>query len=116
MKKYLRKTLAVSALVVVALAIIALLFQGKYIHAIILFASTWAVLFTIGAYWVPFYVKRLILKYLDSKGWEAGISEIKRYCSSKNESYHEEAVEIWLRELQMTKKIKLQGGKVLKLN
>ena len=114
MNKYYRKILVASALLGIVFAIILLIYRGQYKTALIVFVLSWAMLFVAGAYGVPLYVKRIILKYVDSKNGEASKSEIISYCSSINKHYSKEAVEKWLNELESKNKIKITEGSVIK--
>lgn len=112
----LKKALYLATFILIGLSIIALLNKGKYLFAGILFISTWGVLFVAGAYGVPFYVKRLILKYLVRRNGKAELTDIVKYCASKNKYFLEFAVKKWIAELQSKKKSQIQDGIVIKIN
>ena len=106
----LRKTIYLSVLIAVVLAIIVLMYKGKYISAGILVFTTWGILFLAGAYGIPFHVKRMILKYIDNNDGKAEVTEIVRYCASRNKYFLEVGVRKWLGELESKKKIEIQDG------
>lgn len=114
MNKYLRKMILASFLFGIVLSILLLIFRGKYRNAMILFFVSWGILYVAGAFGIPFYVKKLILRYLDLKNGKAMKSDITSYCSSKNKYFLKENVEVWLKELEAKNKITIEDGLILK--
>lgn len=108
----LKKVICLLLFIFLGLIIITLLYKGRYLSAGIIIVTIWAILYMAGAYGVPFYVKRLILKYLGENSGKAELTEIVKYCASKNRYFLELAVKKWLRELEAKNKITIQNGVV----
>ncbi len=116
MNLMLKKIIYLLVFIFVGLTIITLLYKGRYLSAGIIIVAVWAILYMAGAYGVPFYVKRLIVKYLDDNSGKAELTEIVKYCASKNRYFLEFAVKKWLRELEAKNKITIQNGIIIMMN